>query len=89
MIRGKVVSAELDAERRWRVGIEGADGGSAHSGRALVVTGPGIHRAFPHEPSVASKLFHCDSRREEFARLPEDRECDVGIVGGGEARSAA
>ena len=85
LVRGQVVRAELDDERRWRVGIEGADGGSEHTGRALVVTGPGIHRAFPHEPSVASKLFHCDSKREEFARLPEDRECDVGIVGGGES----
>jgi mycobactin lysine-N-oxygenase len=85
VIRGKVVSAELEQGERWRVGIEGPDGGAEHRGRALVLTGPGIHRPFPHEPSVASKLFHCDSKREEFARLPEDRECDVGVVGGGES----
>ena len=85
LITGQVVSAELDGKGRWRVGIEGGEGGPHHTGRALVVTGPGIHRAFPHEPSVASKIFHCDSKREEFARLPEDRECDVGIVGGGES----
>ncbi len=82
VVAGQVLSAELDEESRWRLGI---GDGSQHLGRALVVTGPGIHRAFPHEPSVASKIFHCDSRREEFARLPEDRECDVGIVGGGES----
>lgn len=84
VVRGQVVSAELE-EGRWRVGVEGAAGIEEHLGRSLVVTGPGIHRAFPHEPSVASKLFHCDSKREEFARLPADRECDVGIVGGGES----
>ncbi|HVO53168.1 MAG TPA: hypothetical protein VMT37_02025 [Solirubrobacterales bacterium] len=81
VIRGKVTSAELDGER-WRVGVEGA---GEHVGRGLVLTGPGIHRSFPHEPSVASKIFHCDSVRGDFARLPEDRECDVGVVGGGES----
>ncbi len=84
LVHGQVVSAEVE-EGRWRVGVEGEDGLSHHSGGNLVVTGPGIHRSFPHEPSVASKIFHCDSKREEFARLPEDRPCDVGIVGGGES----
>jgi mycobactin lysine-N-oxygenase len=49
-----------------------------------VLTGPGVHRAFPHEPEVAAKLFHCDSRRDEFARLPDDG-CDLAIAGGGES----
>ncbi|HEX6687950.1 MAG TPA: hypothetical protein VF085_04710, partial [Solirubrobacterales bacterium] len=58
---------------------------SRHLARALVLTGPGIHRAFPHEPGIAARVFHCDSRREEFAQLPEESACDVAIVGGGES----
>jgi mycobactin lysine-N-oxygenase len=84
LIPGRVAVAEL-ADGGWRVRAEGPEGVAEHEGRGLVLTGPGIHRSFPHEPSVASKLFHCDSRREDFARLPEERECDVGIVGGGES----
>ncbi len=54
-----------------------------------MLTGPGIHRAFPHEPAVADRVFHCDSKREEFARIPEDRSCDIAIVGGGESALSA
>ena len=75
----------LEDGERWAVEVEEPDGGSRHAARALVLTGPGIHRAFPHEPGIASRVFHCDSRREEFARLPEEGACDVAIVGGGES----
>src|SRR3954451_2023387 len=34
-------------------------------------------------------VFHCDSKRDEFARIPEERECDVAIVGGGESALSA
>jgi len=78
-----------DASERWLVEAEGDGGKSTHIGRSLVLTGPGIHRAFPHEPSVAERVFHCDSRREEFARIPADRRCDVAIVGGGESALSA
>ncbi len=54
-----------------------------------MLTGPGIHRAFPHEPAVASRVFHCDSRRDEFTRIPESRDCDIAIVGGGESALSA
>jgi mycobactin lysine-N-oxygenase len=77
------------AEERWVVEAEGAEGRSQHIGGALVLTGPGIHRSFPHEPAVASRVFHCDSRRDEFARIPADRECDIAIVGGGESALSA
>ncbi|HEV7615097.1 MAG TPA: SidA/IucD/PvdA family monooxygenase [Solirubrobacterales bacterium] len=69
----------------WEVEVAGAAGSSRHRGRSLVLTGPGVHRAFPHEPGVADRLFHCDSKRSEFARLPEDRDCDIAVVGGGES----
>jgi mycobactin lysine-N-oxygenase len=84
-VQGRVSAVSLDDDGgRWVVDVEEASGASRHAGGALVLTGPGTHRAFPHEPSVASKLFHCDSRRSEFARLPEEG-CDVAVVGGGES----
>jgi outer membrane protein assembly factor BamB len=57
-------------------------------GRALLLTGPGVHRAFPHDPAAEPRVLHCDSRRGEFARLPEG-PADVAIVGGGESALSA
>jgi mycobactin lysine-N-oxygenase len=89
-LRGRVTEVALDSEgERWVVEAEEEGGTSRHAGGALVLTGPGIHRAFPHEPAVADRVFHCDSRRDEFARIPADRECDVAIVGGGESALSA
>jgi mycobactin lysine-N-oxygenase len=82
---GQVTRVSLEDGERWTVDVAEADGNSRYSARALVLTGPGIHRAFPHEPSIAERVFHCDSRREEFAQLPEEGPCDVAIVGGGES----
>jgi len=84
-VAGRVEAVALDEEgARWVVEVEGESGASRHAGGALVLTGPGTHRAFPHEPSVAPRLFHCDSKRSEFARLPQE-ECSVAVVGGGES----
>ncbi|MET0559632.1 MAG: SidA/IucD/PvdA family monooxygenase [Solirubrobacterales bacterium] len=83
-VRGRVVAVWL-ADGRWQVDVSEADGTTRYEAGALVLTGPGVHRSFPHEDAIASRVFHCDSRREEFARLPEDREVDVGVVGGGES----
>jgi mycobactin lysine-N-oxygenase len=89
-LHGRVTQVALDEDgQRWLVEAEAEGGTSRHTGGALVLTGPGIHRAFPHEPAVADRVFHCDSRREEFARIPEDRSCDVAIVGGGESALSA
>ena len=87
-LRARVTRVTLDDER-WLVEVEASEGQSRHMGGALVLTGPGIHRSFPHEPAVASRVFHCDSRRDEFARIPADRECDIAIVGGGESALSA
>jgi mycobactin lysine-N-oxygenase len=85
-IHGRVSTVSLeDGGGRWLIDVEEPSGASRHAGGALVLTGPGTHRAFPHEPSVGSRLFHCDSKRSEFARLPEDRPCDIAVVGGGES----
>jgi mycobactin lysine-N-oxygenase len=82
---GQVTRVSLEDGERWTVEVVEAAGSSRYSGKALVLTGPGIHRAFPHEPGIAERVFHCDSRREEFAQLPEEGPCDVAIVGGGES----
>jgi mycobactin lysine-N-oxygenase len=85
-LAGRVAQVALDERaERWLVEVEEAGGRSRHSAGALVLTGPGIHRAFPHEPGVAERVFHCDSKRGEFARLPEEEACDVAVVGGGES----
>lgn len=84
-VAGRVTTVSLEeAEERWLVEVEEATGASRHAGGALVLTGPGVHRAFPHEPGISSRVFHCDSKRSEFARLP-DEECSVAVVGGGES----
>lgn len=85
-VRGKVTEISLDASgERWAVEVEEPSGSSLHSCSALVLTGPGVHRAFPHEEAVASRVFHCDSRRSEFERLPSKESCDIAVVGGGES----
>jgi len=89
-LRGQVVQVTLDDEgQRWVVEVEEEGGRTRHPCSALVLTGPGIHRAFPHEPGVAERVFHCDSKRSEFARIPEDEVHDVAIVGGGESALSA
>ncbi len=105
MLSGRVVAVELDAAREhWVIDVEddapaSGDGAAATRdaaaatrrlrGRALLLTGPGVHRAFPHDPAAEPRVLHCDSRRGEFARLPADREVDVAIVGGGESALSA
>lgn len=89
-LRARVTQVTLDeAGQRWVVEAEEDGGTSRHIGKALVLTGPGIHRAFPHEPAVADRVFHCDSKRDEFARIPAGERCDVAIVGGGESALSA
>jgi mycobactin lysine-N-oxygenase len=56
---------------------------------ALVLTGPGVHRALPHDPAAATRIFHCDSRRGELARIPVEQSSDIAIVGGGESALSA
>jgi mycobactin lysine-N-oxygenase len=56
---------------------------------ALVLTGPGVHRALPHDTAAAARIFHCDSRRGELARIPVERGSDIAIVGGGESALSA
>jgi mycobactin lysine-N-oxygenase len=85
-VSGRVTRVALAEDGEgWEVEVSGADGPSLYGCGALVLTGPGVHRAFPHDQAIASRVFHCDSRRSEFARIPEGERCDVGVVGGGES----
>lgn len=90
---GRVTEVSLVEDRGlWQVEV--AERGQPedperHYGRNLILTGPGVHRHFPHDPDVESRVFHCDSRREEFARVPEDEEVEIAIVGGGESALSA
>src|SRR5215218_5981137 len=90
---GRVTEVTLaDEHDRWQVEV--AERGrpedpERHTGGALVLTGPGVHRHFPHDPDVESLVFHCDSRREEFARVPEGEAVEIAIVGGGESALSA
>jgi len=85
-LRGRVTQVTLDErEERWLVEVAEASGSRRHACRALVLTGPGIHRSFPHEPDAAPRVFHCDSKRSEFAQLPSGESCDIAVAGGGES----
>ena len=90
---GRVTGVSLDRDaERWVVDVAERPSPSdpaRHAGRALVLTGPGIHREFPHDPAAAPRIFHCDSRREEFERVPADRDSEIAIVGGGESALSA
>jgi outer membrane protein assembly factor BamB len=91
-IAGRVVAVSLDETRRhWVIDVEseGEEAPRRLTGRALLLTGPGVHRAFPHDPAAEPRVLHCDSRRGEFARLPAEGEIDVAIVGGGESALSA
>jgi mycobactin lysine-N-oxygenase len=91
--RGRVEAVTIeDDPERWAIDVaerDDPDDPERHVGGALVLTGPGVHRALPHEPAVASRLFHCDSHRSEFARVPADEEARIAILGGGESALSA
>ncbi len=86
LVRGRVTRVSLHAQtERWEIEIADSTGSPGYRARALTLTGPGVHRPFPHDPDVAPRIFHCDSRRIELARIPIDEGADIAIVGGGES----
>ena len=85
LVHGRVTRVSLDTERRWRIDLTESGGAPRYLGRALALTGPGVHRRFPHDPEAADRIFHCDSRRIELARIPPDHGAEIAIVGGGES----
>ena len=91
--RGRVTGIEPDpGGEGWEVAVAergGTGDPERHRGRALLLTGPGVHRAFPHDSAVGERIFHCDSSRDEFDRVPEGRPVEIAIVGGGESALSA
>ena len=90
---GRVTEVSLDAEAGlWTAEVAEQPSPSdpaSHSGRAMVLTGPGVHREFSHDPDAAERIFHCDSPRSDFARVPVDGDPEIAIVGGGESALSA
>jgi mycobactin lysine-N-oxygenase len=90
---GRVTGLVIDHDpERWLVEVgERGDSGDPerHASGTLVLTGPGVHRAFPHDPEAEPHIFHCDSRREEFTRIPEGERAEIAIIGGGESALSA
>ena len=90
---GRVESVTLSADGDgWEVEVaEPGDPADPvrHRGRALILTGPGVHRDFPADEGVSDRVFHCDSSRDEFAQIPADTDLEVAIVGGGESALSA
>jgi mycobactin lysine-N-oxygenase len=86
LIEGRVEQISLEEHgERWVVDVAGPTGSQRYEGGALLLTGPGVHRHLAHDPSAAPRLFHCDSKREELARIPLERGAEIAIVGGGES----
>jgi mycobactin lysine-N-oxygenase len=73
------------SSEHWEIDVADSDGQSVYAGRCLALTGPGVHRPFPHDRRAASRIFHCDSRRIELAKIPIDQRAEIAIVGGGES----
>jgi mycobactin lysine-N-oxygenase len=87
IVRGRVEQVGLDVgAQRWSLDVAEPGGRrERHDGRALLLTGSGVHRPLPHEPAAAERMFHCDDKRSEIAaRIPADRRSEIAIVGGGE-----
>lgn len=89
----RATGVSLDEESGcWAVEVaerSGAEDPERHLGRALLLTGPGVHRAFPHDPEAEPRVLHCDSKRGDFDRIPAGRESRIAIVGGGESALSA
>jgi mycobactin lysine-N-oxygenase len=85
-VSGRVTRISLQERAgRWVLDVSEPRAARRYGCGALVLTGPGVHRALSHDPEVASRVFHCDSRRSELARIPADRATEIAIVGGGES----
>lgn len=89
-VSGRALEIDRDPEGEgWSVQIQTESGRIRLGSPALVLTGPGIHRDLSHDPETTDRIFHCDSRRPELARIPADRRSDIAIVGGGESALAS
>lgn len=85
-LSGRALQVDHDAEAGgWAIDVQAEGERLRLRSPALVMTGPGIHRDLTHDPAIAHRIFHCDSRRPELARIPTDRASRIAVVGGGES----
>jgi mycobactin lysine-N-oxygenase len=85
-VQGRVEQVSLTpGGERWAADVAEPAGARRYAGRAMMLTGPGVHRHLPHDPSAAPRMFHCDSKRSELDRIPTDRRAEIAIIGGGES----
>ena len=93
ILGGRVTAVTIeDDPERWSLAVsERGDPADPerHVGGALLLTGPGVHRALPHDPEAGARIFHCDGYRSEFARIPDEEETEIAILGGGESALSA
>jgi mycobactin lysine-N-oxygenase len=86
LVSGRVTQVSLPAQMdRWTVDVAEPSGRRQYDCHALVLTGPGVHRHLPHDAEATSRIFHCDSKRSELARIPISPSSEIAIVGGGES----
>jgi mycobactin lysine-N-oxygenase len=86
LVSSRVTQVSLAAGAElWKVDVAGPAGPRRYGCRALVLTGPGVHRHLPHDPGAAARVFHCDSKRTELACIPPGGSSEIAIVGGGES----
>jgi mycobactin lysine-N-oxygenase len=85
-VSGRVERIALEEDGgRWAADVATGEGHRRLEGRALLLTGSGVHRDLPHDPAIAERVYHCDDRRPDVAAaIPVDRRSEVAIVGGGE-----
>jgi mycobactin lysine-N-oxygenase len=85
-LRGRVLQMDCDrGQESWSIDVEAEAGRLRLEAPAVVLTGPGIHRNLSHDAAIAHRIFHCDSRRPELARIPTERPSEIAVVGGGES----
>ncbi len=86
LIAGRATRVSLQGDdQRWVVDVADSSAEPQYRGDALVLTGPGVHRLLPHDADAVPRMFHCDSARSDFERIPAGESADVAIVGGGES----
>ncbi|HUN79726.1 MAG TPA: SidA/IucD/PvdA family monooxygenase, partial [Solirubrobacteraceae bacterium] len=86
LVSGRVTQVALQGDQRgWVAETAEPSEPRRYASRALLLTGPGVHRAIPHDAEATQLIFHCDSRRSELARIPDEHAADIAIVGGGES----
>jgi mycobactin lysine-N-oxygenase len=87
LIRGRAsrVSRACDGGEVWSVQIDTGEERIGRRGRALVLTGSGVHRRLRHDAAAARRILHYDSRRHDLDREIAAGGPGVAVIGGGDS----